>query len=90
MKTHIIPMKRRCKICLRACKTPIQLKAHIRLEHFEMMHCEIPNCGFETRTRFDYTEHLIDMHENSERKIVDELLEKIAKLQPDMEMLKYV
>ena len=78
-----------CKNCNKGYSTKDSLKAHILLEHFTKIHCELPDCSYKTGAKSDFKKHLKTTHWKIDSNLIQKLIEKIDKLKPDFEKMKY-
>ena len=59
-------------------------------KHFDKFHCEIPKCSYRTGYKVDYKTHLKAVHSDENKKLLENLIEKLDKLKADYQHLKYV
>ena len=79
-----------CSHCDKSFLTKTHLRYHIVGKHFVIMNCEFEHCSFKSGCKVNYEKHIMKMHMNADKVKLKELLERVQKLKPDYNHLKYV
>ena len=90
LKRHAGILNNICKFCNKGYSTADSLIIHITLQHFKKFHCEIPKCSLKTGRKGHYKTHLKIVHWNENNQVLANVIEKVEKLKPDLQKLKYV
>ena len=90
LKIHREIKNKECSHCDESFLTKTHLHYHILFKHFTKIHCEFEQCSFKSGCKVSYEKHLMKMHMNADKVKLKEILEKVQKLKPDYQMLKYV
>ena len=88
-KIHAGILNEVCKICNKGYLTKSALTNHTLLQHFPKIHCEITNCSFKS-IKNKFKQHLKTVHKKINPNLIENFTEKLRKLKPDFQMMKYV
>ena len=79
-----------CKFCNKGFPTKDSLSGHIITKHFVKLVCEVDGCSSTFSTKGYYKRHLKSVHKKNDQVLIGKLLEKVEKLKPNHQQLKYV
>ena len=79
-----------CKFCNKGFATKSSLRIHIIQNHFVKFTCEVDGCSSTFSYKTNYKIHLKRVHKKDDKAMIGKLLEKVDKLKPDHQQLKYV
>ena len=78
-----------CKFCSKGFATKGSLNNHIIQKHFVKFPCEVDGCSSTFSTKRYYKIHLKSVHKKGDQVLIGKLLEKVEKLKPNFQQLKY-
>ena len=78
-----------CKFCNKGFPTKGSLSHHIITKHFVKLVCEVAGCSSTFNTKTRYKTHLKSVHKKDDQVLIGKLLEKVEKLKPNHQQLKY-
>ena len=79
-----------CKFCNKGFATKDSLRSHIIQSHFVKFVCEVAGCSTTFSSKSCYKTHLKRIHKKDDQVVIGKLLERVDKLKPDHQQLKYV
>ena len=79
-----------CKICKKGYSTKNGLTCHIIQQHFSKISCDVPNCTFKCGDKSVLKQHLKTVHKKVDQNLIESLIEKLRKLKPDFQNIRYV
>ena len=78
-----------CKICSKGFAMKDALNNHIIRKHFVKFACEVDGCSTTFSSKWYYKRHLKEVHKKDDQVLIGKLLEKLEKLKPNHQQLKY-
>ena len=88
-KLHQEILNEICKFCNKGFATKGSLREHIILKHFVKFPCEVDGCSSTFSSKANYKRHLKKVHKKDDQALIEKLLEKMEKLKPNHQQLKY-
>ena len=90
LKIHAGILNEECKICNKGFSSKTSFSQHIIQQHFTKLHCEIAGCSHEVGSKAGFKNHFKKVHKKVDENFLQNLMEKLGKLKPDFQKLKYV
>ena len=90
LKRHAGVVSAVCKHCNKGFPTFSGRNNHIVNHHFSQLSCEVPKCTYKSAAKGIFKRHFKRKHKNVDKNLIAQLLEKMDKLKPDYNLLKYV
>ena len=90
LKLHAGVLSEFCKLCNKGFSIKMALRNHIINSHFTKIPCEITNCLYQSSSKPNHKRHFRKVHRNIDQILTTEIFEKLDKLKPDFQMMKYV
>ena len=88
-KLHRGVLNEVCEFCKKGFPTKSSFSSHFIQKHFVKLVCEVAECSFTLSSKGHYKFHLKSVHKKDDQVLIGKLLEKVEKLKPNFQQLKY-